>query len=753
MSSHFMLWDLVRTSEAVVLFPLVVLVPGYVLGWLLNILLFRQRMLLTRFAIAVPLSIGICPIISYTLWRIAVPALWVFYAACALVFAFVLVREGRQTFSRAAVHGSLKRGLPYLFILGAWAIIATLALIDLQIGDRLYFPTVTYDYALRTSFTSAITRTGVPPHNPYFFAGQFFNLKYHYLWFVLCSVVQQMAGTGVSPRQAMLAGTVWCGIGLILIVALYMRFFQSKQAADIDRRALIGIGLLAVTGLDIFPVLIGERLMRLFLPSIEWWNIDTVMAWVHAVTWLPHHVAGLIACLIGFLVLWDRTRLPSTRRGRIPAAAAAGLMFASAAGLSVYVTLVFAVFLTIWTGIVLLRRQRDTAGLILLSAVAGVMFSMPWFLDLFAKTPGSTQAVGAAPSTFPFQFAVRRLSMLDAILGVPDSGWRADTANLLLLPVNYLMEMGFFLIAGVIQCKRMWRDRGNLTDEHLCGFTMAATGIVICTFFRSSVISNNDLGWRGILVAQFVLLLWGADLLADGLLSPQHARVGHAADRSREWNLSSRRRRFIAAILMFGVAGSVYEVAKVRFFPLVSDTTSTALLRWISPDRNLGARTFALRQLYDELKRQTPANAVFQSNPDAVPQDNFHGMYADRQLAAGTSSCGVVFGGDPGVCRSRIGEIEALFQDPKAIDPAGIDKACRQLSIDVLVVKDTDEVWKDRQSWVWHRTPMLANDYARAFDCGSGRGRMSLPEQKAAAAGAITNSGEMRRGMSRLYEQ
>jgi hypothetical protein len=170
---------------------------------------------------------------------------------------------------------------------------------------------------------------------------------------------------------------------------------------------------------------------------------------------------------------------------------------------------------------------------------------------------------------------------------------------------------------------------------------------------------------------------------------------------------------------VLGVAGSLYELVKIRFYPLQSDLAMTNIRPWLTRDRNLGARTFALRQLYEELKRRTPVNAVFQHNPDSEPQDNFHSMYADRQLAAETSSCAVVFGGDAGLCQSRIGEIEALFQNPKAFDAAGIDKACRQLSIDVLVVKDTDKVWKDRESWVWHRTPMVANSYGRAFDCGT----------------------------------
>jgi hypothetical protein len=40
------------------------------------------------------------------------------------------------------------------------------------------------------------------------------------------------------------------------------------------------------------------------VPTIEWWNPEQVTAWFTAALWVPHHVAALIACLMGFLLLW-----------------------------------------------------------------------------------------------------------------------------------------------------------------------------------------------------------------------------------------------------------------------------------------------------------------------------------------------------------------------------------------------------------------------------------------------------------------
>ena len=52
-------------------------------------------------------------------------------------------------------------------------------------------------------------------------------LRYHYFWFILCSLVNQAGGTWVPARNAFFAGTIWCGIGLACAIAAFLRFFPS----------------------------------------------------------------------------------------------------------------------------------------------------------------------------------------------------------------------------------------------------------------------------------------------------------------------------------------------------------------------------------------------------------------------------------------------------------------------------------------------------------------------------------------------
>jgi len=691
MRNQFMLLDLLRIAGAVLLYANILIAPGYVLAWLINAFEFRTRSIPTRLAISLTSSIGICPVLTYLMSRGFPAGVWLLYGSAVIAFLILLFAAVRHR----AWPPISKRRTMFFILAAAWAIFAMLTLSDLQLGHRLYFPVVTFDYALRADVTSAITRSGIPPPNPLFFPGHPYPLRYHYFWYILCSLVSQAGGHQLSARVSIIAGAIWCGIGLMALIPLYLRFFQPAGKHNIDRRGLIGIALLCVTGLDIFPVLFVELSTKKLIGSIEWWN-EQITAWANVALWVPHHLASLIACLTGFLLLWDTRRKPNLPH-RLLLALAAGCMFASATGLSIYVTFVFAICLGVWLVIALIRKQWTHGALICVSGCITVLLSIPFLLELLGKA-------GAAPggtSQLPFELHVRKFPLLLAILGIPAEGWKSSLVNLVSLPLNYFLELGFFFIAGLIWCGRLWRKRRGPDESQLCAFAMAATSIVVCSFVRSSVIGANDLGWRGFMIAQFILLLWGAELLSEGLKSQGEVRI------------------LLVMALLFGAAGTAYDVLKIRFLPVLSDMTPAArVFEWLSPDDRLGERTYAMRQIYEQLRRRVPVNAVLQHNPDVNPQDNFHGMYADRQIAAETMSCGVVFGGDEAECKARIEQIAELFRNP-AIDPASIDERCRSLSIDVLVVQKNDPVWPVTLSWVWKRTPLLANDYGRVFTCGS----------------------------------
>ena len=701
-NSNFTVSDLIGVGEAFFLFPLFTLVPGYVIGWLVDACGFRRRSLLARLALSVALSFGVSPILAYLSWRWSILAMWTVFGVVWLCFAGLVLRQRHMWFARPAISG---RRAALLGIVAGWIVLGTFSLIDLQFQDKLYFSLeVAHDYSFRSAVAASIARTGIPPVNPFFFPGRSFPLRYHYFWPILCSLVSLIGGTHISPRQAVMAGTLWSGIGLIAVIPLYLRFFQPKGPRNLDRRMLIGVGLLAVTGLNIVLVAVAD----VFAKNLVLTNTAT-LAWATGVLWGPHQSAAMVACLTAFLLLWHRRDSPDLR-GDALTCTVSGMMFAGGVGLSVYVAFVFAAFSAIWIIFDCFRARYREAGLICTAGAAALVLCLPYLHELLA----AGQSASGGPV---LQFAVRPFFVTDAFLAgfhVAQGGAIA-VADALSLPLNYLVDFGFFAAAGFLQWKRMRASGKFLDHPEICGFVLAATSILLSSFVRSGVIAYNDFGARGIMAAQFVLLIWGAEILDDGLVS---GRSSTAGARNSAVALPRDGKYLLVAMLVLGVAGTLNDLCVSRFLPILADGTGMPRIEWLASDHNLGSRTYLLRQLYEGLKSKLPQTAVVQRNPDEDPGDVPYGLYADRQAAVETAQCFTVFGGDPALCSPIFGRIHDLFDKPEAFGTDRLETVCTDLSIDALVVKDTDPVWADRNSWVWKRQPAIANRYARVFLCG-----------------------------------
>ena len=113
--------------------------------------------------------------------------------------------------------------------------------------------TTAFDSSVRTEFIHAISATGIPPANPFFFPGHAQPLRYHYFWLILCSMVDVAGGAFVGARHAWIGGVIWCGAGFMALVALFFRLIAYRGPETFRRRTLVGILLLGVTGLDILP--------------------------------------------------------------------------------------------------------------------------------------------------------------------------------------------------------------------------------------------------------------------------------------------------------------------------------------------------------------------------------------------------------------------------------------------------------------------------------------------------------------------
>jgi len=751
-TEHFTRDDAVGILLGAILFAPFLLSPGFVLGWVCNLLDFRKQPLVWRLIMSVPFSIAFFPIVNFLVGAyISWTALWILYGGLAVGFVLIFLRERNERPAGA----SPPRWLVWPPL--AWAAIIVISGVDLQWGNRLYPSILAYDFNVRTAFINGITRHGLPAINPLFYPQHLVPLRYHYFWYIACSLVQGLGGTLVGPRPALIASHVWCGWGVMGTVALYLKFFHPRGDKAIWKRLAWGLALCCIGGLDIIPNLILDSFYWMtgtgWTPaSLEWWN-DPVTPFATATLWVAHHVGSVVACLIGFLVaFWGSSAIymqhwtnPSkTRPGkRVLPFAMAGLAFASSAGLSIYVSFVFAVCTAAWIAFLFYRRQVVAAAyLCLAGAIAGLLV-LPYL-----RTLGSAGGAGGHFLTFGPRFFYPINGFL------PYFGFSAHQtqfADILFMPLNYFIEAGVAMVTALILIRRFWRRRGRLRVAEQAAACLFVASLLTCSFVRSGVIANNDLGWRGLLIAQFFVLIWSPELFR-AWWRLQKRGIRRRAGR-RQMALARWRRRTLVLVSL-GAVSMALDFFMIRTSFIFSDTQFINRAGWMEPfeeklqkqmlkrrePTQIGRRTFAMRQLYSTLEKgdfaEKPGKIQTIQANSWLWDDMYHALYAQGEEVSFSFTCGTEFGGNPGECLGVQLGLYPLFNDPTAAERISIDDLCTRNHIDVLVVNDIDPVFWSKSSWVWRRNPIFANDMARAFRCGS-----ALTPKELAAAPTLQQTG------------
>ena len=691
----YTLIDICGAVEAAALFHLVFLPPGFLLGYVSNVAGFRSCSAAERFLWSIVLSISISPILAVLVTRIS--SLTVTVALFVLAAAAAMALVGREIFS-----GPSKSRTPQpttriaLCMMAVWVVLALFALVDWQIGDRLYVSYLAYDHAVRTVLVDAAARTGVPPRNPYFGLGGAPVLRYYYYWYVICALPVHLAG--IAPRTSLNGSVLWSGFALAALIPLYLKHF-SQERENLRFKSIVGIGLLLVTGYDLIPFVALSRWLHALWGDMEWWDTNQVTSWIGSFLWVPHHVASLVACLTGFLLL---TMLGSeaTVRQRIWTALLAGAAFSSAAGLSVYVTFVFCIFIVVWALTVLLVRGPSEFFTYVGAAGFAVFLALPYLHDLQGPSTAGSKFVFFAFRDYPVaQLWLRRQGVSNA-----------TALALLQLPtllLVYFFEFGVYFLVFWWYLRREIRNRWKMSLRERAAWVMFGLSLLVVSVLASNTTGNNDLGSRGVLVVQFVLLIWAAPLVAELFQREGRARLG------RGWMIA------LSVSLVLGALGTILQLGLLRAYaPAVDGGLSPQTEPWIGRAPGFGKRTLLLRKSLDGLKANTLRAAVVQYNPATADLNVFH-LYTDRQVAAGDSGCGATFGGELEKCKQFFGYIDAAFNRPGVSNAWDMDRFCNAFRINVLVATNSDPVWRDRQTWVWTRPPLYSDDIMRAVACGT----------------------------------
>jgi hypothetical protein len=698
--------DLFGSIIAVLLFPIVSMIPGYFLGWAFDLFNFRKRSRLAKYIISIVLSNALMPVFSYLVSRFLSINFWVIFligaTGIALVVhvALLMIPQQRPSLSSLMSIFSKRK---FALLLGAiWVVFSLFLLVDIQIGTKLYFANVSYDYTTRISIINAISRTGIPPINPSYFPGHPEKLTYlYYYWYILPSIINLIAGNFINGRQVMIGGTIWTGICLISVIGLYLRG-RNKNAKNSWIAPLIGIQLLAVSGLDFIPVVTIDLRARqllghmIFQGQIEGWNMP-IISWLNAITWVPNHVSALTQCLTAMFAIL--TIDESDNQQLIVSGTLSGICFASAFGTSTWVTLVFAIAWLIWAVILLFTKRQWKLFCIMAGAgLLGIGLSIPFISGLFGQSGNPT-------TILPVAFYVRPFSLVEILVPEKLRLW----ANLLFLPMNYLMELGLFFILG------LYRLQHNKGFEKSCQPFMVAETILLAvvaimlSFLYSTAEGLNDLGIRGWLLGQFVLLVWATDVIQKWL-------ENKAPTPKNIFSVIGKRARIGKAlqfVLIIGILTTTLEAFYTRMWPILVDWNVAGFPNNLSPDTNFGSRTYDAKLVYEYINTHLPIDAVIQYNPN-IYLDRPSGLYGERQVAISDIAA---YGIPESTLKTMQNDVATIFEHNTTWEE--IDKKCTQYSIDALVINDLDPLWKHLPDMEKQRGPIYQNQYYAVFDCGT----------------------------------
>ncbi len=704
MSSNFFLQDALGITLALLLFSFIFVFPGYTIGWVFNLFKQRNQPLMTQLATGVFISASVMPALLFLVYRLAFD--WVCLGILfALAIAATYIYLTQKSISSENPISTTEKGYQksVLGLMLAWILFSVFISTDFQIGKRLYFSNNSYDMQMRVTVVDAMTRTGVPPVNPSYYPGEEVRLNFlYYYWYILASAVDTLGGPLVSALHAMIASISWCGIALFATVSTYMQVRAPSE--NVWKKTFIGMQLFAVSGLDCIIIILAA-VREGYLPvngGIEGWNMP-IMSWLNAVTWVPHHVAAAIACIFALLILLHEKneRLPA----KLLISAMIGLAFASAFGLSVWVMFVFAFFWGVWAIISLFEKKYASLGVMVLSGFFALVFISPFLVGLVSPTGETSTTSSASPVAFyirPFMASVVFPEGTPSII--------LGTANFFMLPLNYLFELGFFFLMAAVWLQEFYSRNKNISPIYKAELILAAVITVVLSFLYSTLISINDLGIRGWLPLQIILIVWSVDVITmfmgnEKWITP---RMFHVLKNPKSLGL------VLGVTLTLGLLTTSLEAISLRTWAMLIDMNVTDFPNSISVDNHLGERTYYARLAYSYINENTPINIVLQSNPQN-PMDRPSGLYATRQMAISDRT---IYGVPIPVYAKYSHDIGSIFRR-KTNTWDEIDAKCSQYKINILVFKDTDRVWESLPDLKTIRPPMYENPYYAVYSCGN----------------------------------
>lgn len=730
--------ELLKSGLGTLTLPCFFLAPGYLVSSLTNVFEFKKQSWIERLLWSLVLSVPVSLILAVHPGAGLSP-LW----TLRLFEVLFLIAMARVVWDIR--HGSVAGHAPWdryatICAVAAAGLVAycLLAAAPLQIHQKLYESAAWQDWNVRIQLVNSALRGGSPPGNPMFAVdGVAPPLHYYYFWYVLCAQICLL--TGVGARAALTTSAAGAALALMACVFLSLKYLGVSRH-NLRRQCAAALLVGCVLGLDILPAILGVVLpFRRVHPDIQLWLDDRSPSWLHLILWSPHHVGGLVCCVIGTLLVL-RTKDVSGWQRAVYALLAA-VCFAAAAGTSTFVT---ALFVLICVAVVVdaaWRREWAVVQTMIGAGVLSLLIAMP-FLHSTTASQGQSHARGAERA---IKISLRYNDQAHQVLMryFPAKGTAQDSGHghrhaiplraqqmtrPVLILTLFLADFGFFLFVLGDRVRRDFFSPGRMERNQRVLWLMFL-GVAVPGFLVSSSPAqlNNDLGRHAGMCMRFVLLLWASPLVATYL-----EQFGQAP-------LHSSRRKILlqrCAVAAFGLglAGQVWQIAVNRFdIPLVEAgeappyTIATRM-------PNIGWRFHQIQLAMEAAAQASAPNAIVQANPNGRLEPVYL-LYTGRQMAASDDGCNAPFGGDPSACPPIAQSLVGLFGgtgprfhgmsnflpqmplQPELITTANFDRVCHEDRLSIVVATYSDLAWRHPESWVWQRQPVYANSTSRVFAC------------------------------------
>lgn len=644
--------DLLPILLGVLCWPAILFAPGYAISLLFQPLGARECSLARRVLLAVPVSLASMPIIAYLVWKyIGVVPLSIFLGVCSLITL------GHLIIHRCKLFEILRKQRFFVLAAIVWLIGSLLIIVPVQLNDKLFLSITWGDYAKHIAVTNAITRTGVPPVQPYFYPGEARPTFYYYGWFLQSSLVDRWGGERIGPDHAVFAGIIWTGIGLAAALLLVAKTLVPSFGIDPVRRDRAIVLLMLVTGLDFIPVFLRHMAVWAsgavsYYYSTEWWN-DQVTGWIDMMLWVPQHVGGAVAAMLGLILL---RRAADEQRWSLLSIALAAISLASCALMSIYLAMATAVIAMVWLVVCLARRNFREVIIFIAGGVAAALLASPFLLELFhAKSTDQ----------LPIAFQVRLFGPVETVLRNTRFATPLITQilSLILLPLNYAIEFGVYALTAWLYWRWRKREQKAMNNDDRFAITWVISIGVFASFVRSSL-ALNDLGWRSFIPVQAILIVWAADLW------------------QRRASLGPWLQMLLKSMLIIGLASTIYDLWLIR-----TGSIQRHLRKSKIDDVELLVNA---RDAHAWIARNTPRDAVVQYRP-LSNVGYVHGSFGRRQVAVGDPIYGSLLGISPAIYESWRERTDAIFAQ-QFLSPED-RKTIADLKIDYLLVLWVDELW------------------------------------------------------------